>query len=91
MVITTMAFTVSNSYPTVYFQNAHTVSTLTASGSYLVCSFSTMKIASMTFTISVGSLNINQNSVYTQNKITLKTPHGTHCVAGATVNTVDSG
>ena len=91
MVITTMTLTVSNSYPAVYFQNAHTVTTLTVSGSYWVCSFSTMKIASMTFTISVGSLNINQNSAYTQNKVIVKTPHGTHCVAGATVNTVDSG
>lgn len=72
-------------------QNAHTVSTLTVSGSYCICSFSTMKIASMTFAVTVGSLDINQNSVYTQNSVTLKTPHGTHCVAGATVNTVDSG
>ena len=91
MIITTMVFAIANSYPTVYFQNAHTVSTLTVSGSYWIWSFSTLKIASMTFTVTVGSLNINQNSAYTTNSVTVKTPHGTHCIAGATINTVDSG
>ena len=78
MVITTMAISITGSYPNIDFTNAHTVSSLTVSGSYCICSFSTMKIASMTFTISVGSLNINQNSAYTQNSVTVKTPHGTH-------------
>ena len=91
MIISDLTITVSGSYPNIYFQNSHTVTSLTVSGTYWICSFSTLKIASMTFKISVGSLNINQNSVYTQNSIVLKTPHGTHCVAGATVNTVDSG
>ena len=91
MIITTMAISITGSYPNIDFANAHTVSSLTVSGSYCICSFSTMKIASMTFSISVGSLNINQNSAYTQNSVSVKTPHGTHWVAGATVNTADSG
>ena len=91
MIISALTITISDSYPNIYFANAHTVTSLTVSGTYWICSFSTMKIASMVFTISVGSLNVNQNRVYTQNSIVLKTPHGTHCVAGATVNTVDSG
>ena len=90
MIITTLSFTISNSYPTIMFQNAHQISSLTVSGLFCNCDFQYMKIASMTFTVSVGSLNILQNSAYTQNSITVKTPHGTHCIAGATVNTVDS-
>jgi hypothetical protein len=49
-----------------------------------------MKIAAMTYTISVGSLDILQNAVYTENKVVVKTPKGVHCIAGATVNTADT-
>ena len=90
MIITNLVFTISNAYPNVMFQNPHQVSSLTVSGSFCNCNFDYLKIASMTFTVNVGSLSILQNSVYTQNSITVKTPHGTHCIAGATVNTVDS-
>ena len=90
MIITTLSFTILSSYPTITFQNAHQISSLTVSGLFCNCDFQYMKIASMTFTVNVGSLNILQNSAYTQNSITVKTPHGTHCIAGTTVNTVDS-
>ena len=90
MIITNLVFTVSNAYPNVMFQNPHQVSSLTVSGSYCNCNFDYLKIASMTFTVNVGSLSILQNSIYTQNSIIVKTPYGTHCIAGATVNTIDS-
>ena len=90
MIITTLTFTISNAYPNIFFQNSHQVSSLTVSGLFWNCDFQYLKIASMTFIVSVGSLNILQNSMYTQNSITVKTPHGTHWIAGATVNTVDS-
>ena len=67
MIITALTITISNAYPNIYFQNAHQVSSLTISGLFCNCDFQYLKIASMTFTISVGSLNILQNSVYTQN------------------------
>ena len=44
----------------------------------------------MDFHIVFGSLNILQNKIYPENKITVKTPHGTHCVAGQTINSVDT-
>ena len=91
MIISSLILSISNSYPSVYFKNAHTVSSLLVSGSFWVCNFNTLKIISMTFTVSVGSLNINQNKEISQNSITMKTPHGTHWIAGATINTVDSG
>ena len=90
MIITNLVFTVSNAYPNVMFQNPHQVSSLSVSGSYCNCNFDYLKIASMTFTVNVGSLSILQNSIYTQNSIIVKTPHGTHWIAGATVNTVDT-
>ena len=90
MIITNLVFSITDSYPNIHFENAHTVSSLSVSGSYCVCSFEKLKIASMTYTVSVGSLSVIQNSMYSQNSVTIKTPHGTHCVAGATVNTVDT-
>ena len=78
MIITNLVFTVSNAYPNVMFQNPHQVSSLSVSGSYCNCNFDYLKIASMTFTVNVGSLSILQNSIYTQNSIIVKTPHGTH-------------
>ena len=44
----------------------------------------------MTYTVTVGSLYIVQNSAYTANKVTVSTPDGTHCIAGGTVNTADT-
>ena len=90
MIITNLVFSITDSYPNIHFENAHTVSSLTVSGSYCVCSFEKLKIASMTYTVSVGSLSVIQNSMYSQNSVIVKTPHGTHCVAGATVNTIDT-
>ena len=90
LIISTLTFTISNAYPNIYFKNSHQISSLVVSGLFCNCDFQYMKIASMTFTVNVGSLNILQNSMYTQNSITVKTPHGTHWIAGATVNTVDS-
>jgi hypothetical protein len=60
------------------------------SGSFCVCSFEKLKIASMNFDVVLGSLSIVQNSFYEENKVIVQTPHGTHCVAGATVNTADT-
>jgi hypothetical protein len=40
--------------------------------------------------MTVGSLNILQNQIYSVNSMTIKTTYGTHCIAGKTVNTVDT-
>lgn len=45
----------------------------------------------MTFDIDVGSLYINQNSVYTENKLIITTPFGVQCVAGETINESNNG
>lgn len=86
MIITTLEITVSDSYPNIIFENAHTFTTLTVSGTYYICNFHTLKISSMTYGITVGSLSINQNSAIPSNKISITTPDGTHCVAGAAIN-----
>ena len=44
----------------------------------------------MNFEIILGSLNIVQNRLYAENRIMIKTPHGTHCAAGQTVNSIDT-
>ena len=85
-----LAIAVSDSYPNVLLQNAHQVDTLTVSGNFCVCNFHNLKIKAMNFAVTLGSLSILQNSVYSANKVLVKTPHGTHCVAGEVVNTVDS-
>ena len=90
MIISELYFSIKDSYPNIYFRNSHFVSLLSVLGTYWIWSFENLKIASMTFTVSVGSLNIVQNSMYTQNSVTVKTPHGTHCVAAAKINSVDT-
>ena len=90
MIITDLSIVVSDSYPNILFENQHVVSSLTVTGTYCACNFNNLKIASMTYTVTVGSLYIVQNSAYTANKVTVSTPYGTHCIAGATVNTVDT-
>jgi len=86
MTITTLAITVSDSYPNIIFENPHTVTTLTVSGTYCVCNFHKLKITTMTYDITVGSLSINQNSAIPSNKVIVTTPDGTHCAAGAAIN-----
>jgi hypothetical protein len=81
---------INDAYPNIIFKHPHEVTTLTVTGSYWAWTFEKMKIKTMVFTITVGSLNVVQNRVYAENKVTLKTPHGTHCVAGNTINTVDA-
>jgi hypothetical protein len=90
LTISTLEFVISDSYPNIYFENQHVVNALTVSGSFCVCSFEKLKVASMNFDVVLGSLSVVQNSVYEENKVVVQTPHGTHCVAGATVNTVDT-
>ena len=68
------------------FRNSHTIGTLNINGDYCICSFDTVSINVMTFDIDVGSLYINQNSVYTENKLIITTPFGVQCVAGETIN-----
>ena len=90
LTITDLIFTFSESFPRVFLTNLHDVTKLTASGDYCVCDFNKVKINEMDFQVAVGSLNVLQNSLYADNKITLQTPLGTQCVAGTTVNTVDT-
>ena len=90
LAITDLVFTFSESFPRVFLTNLHDVTKLTASGDYCVCDFNKVKINEMDFQVTVGSLNVLQNSLYADNKITLQTPLGTQCVAGTTVNTVDT-
>ena len=90
MIIGELSIKVSESYPNVIFENEHEVDLLVISGTYCVCNFHNMKIKSMDFSVVLGSLSIIQNSVYSVNKMLVKTPHGTHCVAGATVKSVDT-
>ena len=78
MDITTLEIVVSDSYPNIIFENAHTVGTLTVSGTYCVCNFHTLKITTMTYAITVGSLSIKQNSAIPTNKVIVTTPDGTH-------------
>ena len=86
MTITTLQISVSDSYPNILFQNAHTVGTLTVSGTYCVCSFENLKITAMTYTITVGSLSVVQGSTFPINRVTVQTPHGTHCIAAASLS-----
>jgi hypothetical protein len=90
MIIVELTFSVNDAYPNIIFNHPHEVTTLTVTGSYWAWTFEKMKIKTMVFTVTVGSLNVVQNRVYAENKVTLKTPHGTHCVAGNTINTVDA-
>ena len=80
----------ANSGPHVYFKNEHQVENLKVNGHSVICNFEKLKISAMDFEVVFGSLSILQNKQFSENKITVKTPHGTHCIAGETINTVDS-
>lgn len=56
-----------------------------------MCNFHTLNIGTMTYTITVGSLSIIQNSATPTNSLTVTTPDGTYCAAGAAINNVDTG
>ncbi|CAI2361318.1 unnamed protein product [Moneuplotes crassus] len=88
--INTMRVVIDDSAPHIFFNNQHQVDNLIISGDFCICDFQKLKIKSMNFQITVGSLNIVQNSQYSENKVTAKTPLGTHCIAGATVHTSDT-
>ena len=90
MILGELSIQISESYPNVIFKNEHEVDSLVVSGTYCVCNFHNMKIKSMNFSVVLGSLSIIQNRAYSVNKMLVKTPHGTHCVAGATVKSVDT-
>ena len=81
---------VSDSYPNILFRNAHEITELSISGSYCVANFDKLKISRMNFAVTLGSLSIVQNNAIPVNKMTVNTPHGTHCVAGGEVKSVDS-
>ena len=91
MIINTLQFTISDSYPVIKLENAHQVTSLSVTGTYCACTFDTVRINSMTYNINVGTLNINQNSVFTENKLRITTPDGLFCVAGSTVNSINTG
>ena len=90
LIIGELEFIIDDSFPNIIFDNEHEVTTLTVSGSYCVCNFHKLKITTMNFDVTLGSLSVIQNSEISANKVTVNTPLGTHCVAGATVNSVDS-
>ena len=90
MIVGTLQFTVSDSYPVIKFENAHQINSLIVSGTYCACTFDKVRISSMTYNINVGSLNINQNSVFTENKLTITTPDGLFCAAGSTVTSTNT-
>jgi hypothetical protein len=90
LIVTELQFKISDAYPNILMKNSHQVSTLTVSGSYCVCNFHTLKIGSMNFDVTLGSLSIIQNSGVNVNKMIVKTPHGTHWIAAETINTVDT-
>ena len=91
MIINTLQFTISDSYPVIKFENAHQVTSLSVTGTYCACTFDKVRINSMTYDINVGTLSINQNSVFAENKVTITTPDGLFCVAGSTVNSNNNG
>ena len=91
MIINTLQFTISDSYPVIKLENAHQVTSLSVTRTYCACTFVKVRINSMTYNINVGTLNINQNSVFTENKLTITTPDGLFCVAGSTVNSNNNG
>ena len=88
--VTLLDIKVADSYPNILFQNAHEITELTVSGTYCVATFNKLKISKMTFAVTLGSLSIVQNSAIPVNKMTVRTPYGTHCVSGNEVKTVDS-
>jgi hypothetical protein len=90
MLIDELNFDIIESYPNVLFKNQHQVANLNVQGSYCVCNFEKLKIQKMKFAVTLGSFSVIQNSMYSVNKMTVKTPKGTHWVAGKTVNTADS-
>jgi hypothetical protein len=69
-----MNFNIVKSYPNVLFKNQHQVAHLKVQDSYCVCNFEKMKIKKMEFAVTLSSLSIIQNSMYTVNKMTVKTP-----------------
>ena len=91
MIINSLQFSISELFPVINFDNLHQIASLSVTGSYCVCTFNKVRINSMAYNIDVGSLNIIQNSVYTENKVTITTPDGLFCVAGSTVNSNNNG
>ncbi|CAI2386021.1 unnamed protein product [Moneuplotes crassus] len=90
LIITNFSIDVDAANPNIFLRNEHEVAYMRITGAYCVCDFQKLKIKAMNFEIMFGSLNIVQNKFYAENKITVKTPHGTHCVAGHIVNNVDT-
>ncbi|CAI2372474.1 unnamed protein product [Moneuplotes crassus] len=90
LVINDLSIAIDDSNPNIFFKNEHEITNMRVTGAYCVCDFQKLKIKTMDFQVVFGSLNILQNKIYSENKITVKTPHGTHCVAGQTINTVDT-
>jgi hypothetical protein len=78
MLIDELNFNIVESYPNVFFKNQHQVAHLKVQGSYCACNFEKMKIKKMEFAVTLGSLSVIQNSIYSVNKMTIKTPKGTH-------------
>ncbi|CAI2364557.1 unnamed protein product [Moneuplotes crassus] len=81
---------VDDSSPKFFIENGHKVHHLFIQGDYCICNFHKMIIYNMDFKVAFGSLSIIQGQSISQNKITVQTPHGTHCIASKTINTVDS-
>ena len=77
-----LSIKVRDSSPHISLRNEHKVEKLAVSGDFCVCNFEKLKISEMDFEVVLGSLSVLQNKIYTENKITVKTPHGTHCIAG---------
>jgi hypothetical protein len=78
MLIDELNFDIIESYPNVLFKNQHQVANLNVQGSYCVCNFEKLKIQKMKFAVTLGSLSVIQNSMYSVNRMTVKTPKGTH-------------
>lgn len=78
MKMSTLTISVTDAYPNVFFKHAHEVTTLSVTGTFCVCNFHNMKITTMTYATTVGSLSIIQNSAFKENKVTVRTPKGVH-------------
>ena len=63
---------------------------MTVTGTFAILHLDTVKMATLTYTVDVGSVFINQHSTYLENRFLVSSPDGAFCMAAATINDINA-